>query len=392
MKSWDHVIIGGGIMGASLAYHLTRHGNERVLLIEKSFAGAGSTGKSGAILRQHYSHEITIAMAREGLDWYSRFEEEHGRSISFHRPGMAFICTEENRPNLQRNVELQQRLGVKTKIIDAKELRELEPGGTFRDDECAAWESEAGNVQPVQAVNQILAVAEEQGTEVLIGRRVVSLIEEGSRITGVQLDDQQRITAGNVVICAGPWSGQMLQEAGVDLPLTAIRPEQAFFEPPPGAHERRLIYGDLTHGLYWKPELAGWTRVGLLDMDSDAVVDDPDHYDEGVSHEFIQDCRNKLSQRLPHYGLSPSWGGVGALYTVTPDSHPIIGPVPGREGAWIVSGFSGHGFKMAPAVCRGVASILGSAPAGAFVADFFSPLRFEQGSPIEVTYGYGILG
>ena len=105
MKSWDHVIIGGGIMGASLAYHLTRHGNERVLLIEKSFAGAGSTGKSGAILRQHYSHEITIAMAREGLDWYSRFEEEHGRSISFHRPGMAFICTEENRPNLQRNVE-----------------------------------------------------------------------------------------------------------------------------------------------------------------------------------------------------------------------------------------------------------------------------------------------
>ena len=104
MKPWDHVIIGGGIMGASLAYHLSRRGNDRILLIEKSFPGAGSTGKSGAILRQHYSHPVTIAMAREGLDWYSRFEEEHGRTISLHRPGMAFSCTTENRPNLERNV------------------------------------------------------------------------------------------------------------------------------------------------------------------------------------------------------------------------------------------------------------------------------------------------
>jgi len=327
MPTWDHIIIGGGIMGASLAYQLSRHGNDRVLLIEKSFPGAGSTGKSGAILRQHYSHPVTVAMAREGLDWYSRFEEEHGRSISFHRPGMAFICTTENRPNLQRNVELQRELGVQTEIIDAAGLRELEPGGTFNDDECAAWESEAGNVQPVQTVNEIITVAEEQGAEILIGRRVVSLIEQDSRITGVRLDDQQEFSAGNVVICAGPWSGQMLKEAGVSLPLTAIRPEQAFFEPPPGTRERRLIYGDLTHGLYWKPELAGWTRVGLLDMDEDAVVSDPDHYDEGVSHQFIQSCRQKLSRRLPHYAHSPSWGGVGALYTVTPDSHPVIGPV-----------------------------------------------------------------
>ena len=250
---YDLLIIGGGIMGASLAYHLSRHGNDRILLIEKSFPGAGSTGKSGAILRQHYSHPVTIAMAREGLDWYSRFEEEHGRTISFHRPGMAFICTTENRPNLERNVELQRRLGVQTEIVDAADLRELEPGGTFREDECAAWESEAGNVQPVQAVNEILSLAKGQGTEVIIGKRVVSLIESGSRITGVRLDDQQEISAGNVVICAGPWSGQMLQEAGVSLPLTALRPEQAFFEPPPGTRERRLIYGDLTHGLYCKP-------------------------------------------------------------------------------------------------------------------------------------------
>ncbi|NCF54926.1 MAG: FAD-dependent oxidoreductase [Planctomycetia bacterium] len=391
-KSYDHIIVGGGIMGASLALQLTAESDSKVLLIEKSFPGAGSTGKSGAILRQHYSHPVTIAMAREGLQWYSEFEDRFQRSISFHRPGMAFICKEADRDNLERNVKLQRGLGVDTQVIDGAILKELEPNGNFAPDECAAWESEAGNVNPVQAVNEILSVAISQGTDVILGQRVTSFLKANEIVSGVILDDGQKINAGMVVICAGPWTGKFLSDAGIKLPLQALRPEQAFFEPPPGSTERRLIYGDLTHGLYWKPELAGWTRVGFLDMNEDAIVDDPDHYDEGVSGEFIQECRDRLSLRLPHYAKAASWGGVGALYTVTPDAHPVIGPVPGLSGAWVMSGFSGHGFKLAPAVSRGVASILGEAKPGAFDPNFFCPQRFQRGEAIEVRYGYGILG
>ena len=176
-KSYDHIIVGGGIMGASLALQLTAESDSKVLLIEKSFPGAGSTGKSGAILRQHYSHPVTIAMAREGLQWYSEFEDRFQRSISFHRPGMAFICKEADRDNLERNVKLQRGLGVDTQVIDGATLRELEPNGNFAPDECAAWESEAGNVNPVQAVNEILSVAISQGTDVILGQRVTSFLK-----------------------------------------------------------------------------------------------------------------------------------------------------------------------------------------------------------------------
>lgn len=392
MEHRDFVIVGGGIMGAMMALRLAESASGSVLLVEKSYPGAGSTGKSGAILRQHYSHKVTIGMARESLQWYSEFQDHHGIDISFNRPGMAFICKETDRDNLEHNVQLQQSLGVDTSVIDSHALRELEPGGSFADEECAAWEPEAGNVNPVQTVHAVLDCATRAGAEARIGVRVTGFMRDGDRIQGVELDDGSCVAAAMVIVAAGPWAGQLLEEAGVPLPLQALRPEQAFFEPPAGAREKRLIYGDLTNGIYWKPELAGWTRVGFLDMNDDAVVDDPDHYDEGVSGEFISACRERLSRRLPHYCMSPSWGGVGALYTVTPDSHPLIGPVPGLDGIWVVSGFSGHGFKMAPAVARGVAAAIGNDQSGNFEADFFAPDRFTRGAPIEVRYGYGILG
>jgi glycine/D-amino acid oxidase-like deaminating enzyme len=392
MEHRDFVIVGGGIMGAMMALRLAESASGSILLVEKSYPGAGSTGKSGAILRQHYSHKVTIGMARESLHWYCGFEDQYGLDISFNRPGMAFICNETDRENLERNVQLQQSLGVDTTVIDSQALRELEPAGSFADEECAAWEPEAGNVNPVQTVHAVLDCAIRAGADVRIGVRVTGFLRDGDRIQGIELDDGSCVAAGMVIVAAGPWAGKLLEEAGVPLPLQTLRPEQAYFEPPAGAREKRLIYGDLTNGLYWKPELAGWTRVGLLDMNDDAVVDDPDHYDEGVSGEFISECRERISRRLPHYGMSPSWGGVAALYTVTPDSHPLIGPVPGLEGIWVVSGFSGHGFKMAPAVGRGVAAAIGNDQSGNFEADFFAPDRFARKAPIEVSYGYGILG
>jgi len=331
-------------------------------------------------------------MARESLLWYRSFQERNDIDIGFNQAGMVFICSESNLSSLERNVEVQCSLGVDARVIGPEDLRELEPCGVFNSSDRAAFEPEAATVHPVKTVHAIIDLARNAGAEILIGERVVAFERSGDRFTGVRLSSGESIDAGMVINAAGPWAGNLMEEAGIEVPLRAIRPQQAFFEPPPGCGERRMVYGDLVHGIYWKPESAGWTRIGNLDSEGDDEVPDPDDYDEGVSREFIDDCRERIGLRLPHYLNTPSWGGCGALYTMTPDSHPLVGPVPAMEGLWLVSGFSGHGFKLAPAIGLGVAAAITGTDGGAFDTDFFAVDRFQRGQPVTVSYGYGILG
>ncbi|MGA1202208.1 MAG: NAD(P)/FAD-dependent oxidoreductase [Planctomycetota bacterium] len=390
-RSFDAVIIGGGIMGAWIALELAQRGAGEILLLEKSSPGAGSSGKSGAILRQHYSHPTSICMARHSLDRYARFEEEFGIDIGFHRTGMVFIAGADSAADIEENVALQRQHGVDASVIGADELQELEPTGRFTEGECAAWEPEAGYVHPLRAVYGCLEVAMREGVTVRTGVAVRSIEVVQGRASAVRLDDGERVEAGHIINAAGPWARKLLEPHAGDLPLRAIRPEQAYFEPPSGSIEKRTIYGDMVTGLYWKPEAAGWTRVGCLSFDADPEVD-PDHYDEGVDGRFIQRCRARLSERLPHYRRSASWGGCGALYTVTPDARAIIGPVAGIAGLTLVSGFSGHGFKMGPAVGCGVAGMVTGTETGPLEPEFFTVDRFSRVSTQGGRYSFGILG
>jgi len=390
-RGYDAIVIGGGIMGSWIALELAGRGLERVLLLEKSYPGAGSSGKSGAILRQHYSHDTTIRMARHSLDAYGTFHEAHGIDIGFRRAGMVFITHARDLPALEANVALQRSNGVDSTVIGRDELAELEPTGHFTEEDRAAWEPEAGYVHPVRAVHACLEVARRRGVDVRVGAAARAIEIVGGRVTGVRLDGGERVPAPHVVNAAGPWAKGLMRGVPLELPLRVVRPEQAFFEPPADARDRRTIYGDLVTGLYWKPEAAGWTRVGQLSYDEDPEVD-PDHYDEGVSGAFIGRCRRGISERLPAYRNSPSWGGCGALYTVTPDAHPLIGAVPGHSGLWLVSGFSGHGFKMGPAVGKGVAALITGGDPSPLDPEFFSVDRFSRGASVGTRYAYGILG
>jgi glycine/D-amino acid oxidase-like deaminating enzyme len=208
----------------------------------------------------------------------------------------------------------------------------------------------------------------------------------------VTTDAGDSISAPVVINAGGPWAGRLCRRLGLEVPLTVIRPEQAYLVPPVDYGPERHIFGDLLTGLYWKPEPAGWTRVGKLSYAGDREVPDPDDYDEGVGREFIDYCRERLSRRMPGYRNAVSWGGCGALYTCTPDAHALIGPMPGLDGFLLVSGFSGHGFKMGPAVGRGVASLVTGSDPGPFDAAFFDVNRFRDGRPVTTSYEYGILG
>jgi glycine/D-amino acid oxidase-like deaminating enzyme len=388
----DAVVIGGGVMGLCCAEQLRAHGVERVVLLEKRFIGAGSSGKSGAILRQHYSHETTIRMSRESLLFYRSFQERTGRDIHFRQTPMVFLCHAKDRAALEANVTLQKSLDVETEILDARGLRELEPRGTFEDQVLAAVESEAGFVDPGPTLDALASLCREAGVEVRQGTAVADVLVDGGRVTGVRTGDGGTISSRVVINAGGPWAGILCRRLGLEAPLTAIRPEQAYLMPPADYGAEPFIYGDLLTGLYWKPETAGWTRVGKMAYDGDEEVPDPDNYDEGVSRAFIEFCRKRLGRRLPAYRDAVSWGGCGALYTVTPDAHALIGAAPGLEGFYLVSGFSGHGFKMGPAVGHGVAGLVTGGDTGPFDPEFFAVDRFARQQAVKTSYEYGILG
>ncbi len=388
----DAVIIGGGVMGLCAALHLSEHGVQRVTLLEKRCVGAGSSGKSGAILRQHYSHETTIRMSRESLQFYASFQDAHGHDIGFRRTPMVFVCSERDRVALEANVSLQSSFGVDTTTVDAVGLRELEPRAVFDDDAIAAFEPEAGFVDPARTLDALVSVCRQRGVDVRERVRVQDVMVDGDRVIGVRTGDGESIDSTVVINAGGPWAGLLCRRLGLDLPLKVIRPQQAYLVPPESYGGERYIFGDLMTGLYWKPEPSGWTRVGKLSYKGDRDVPDPDNYDEGVSGDFIEFCRTQLARRVPAYESAISWGGCGALYTVTPDAHALIGEVPGIDGFFVVSGFSGHGFKMGPAVGAGVAALVTGGEAGAFDPDFFAVDRFEKGNAIKSAYEYGILG
>ncbi len=389
----DVVVIGGGIMGLHVAWSLAAARVGSVELFEKRGFGAGESGKSGAILRQHYSHATLIRMARSSLQRYRELHERTPGGIGFANPGMAFVHSGGERANLAKNVALQQSLGVVVELLDAAALRRFEPRARFADEAVGAFESEASFVVPHLALAAAAAQARAAGALLHEGVGVAAIEADGARrVTGVRLADGRRVATRTLIVCGGPWSAALLAPVGSELPLQAIRPEQAFFIPPTGYGSDRCIWADLDHGTYWKSEATGFTRVGNLAYDRDEKVADPDRYDEGVSGAFLADVQARVARRTPAYADAVCWGGVSALYTVTPDAQALIGAVPGTHGLWVAAGFSGHGFKLGPSVGDAVTALVRGGDCGPFEPAFFAPDRFARGVTQSGAYGFSVLG
>jgi glycine/D-amino acid oxidase-like deaminating enzyme len=231
------VIVGGGVMGVSIAWHAALRGDaidDPILLLEKKALAAGSSGRSGAILRQHYSQVEVAAMARDSLRVFAGFERKTGRSIGFQRTGVITIAAPD-RPDdvalVERNVQMQISIGIETSRVDASAIRRLVPGIHVRDGTIGAYEPGGGGVDPVATVEAFAALARERGATTRIGAEVVGLLRRGTSIVGVATDEGP-IEAETVVVAAGPWTRRLLLSAGIDLPLRAVRPEQLFLGMP----------------------------------------------------------------------------------------------------------------------------------------------------------------
>ncbi len=387
----DAVVVGGGVMGASIAYHLARAGAGRVVLLEKRFLAAGSTGKSGAICRQHYSNVLTATMAKRSLEIFTNFDDAIGGDCGFVRTGFIAVVSPEDRDSLAVNLELQRSVGIDTRSVSPDELCAIDPQAAATDVGAACYEPDAGYADPVLTTASFAEAAQRHGAIICEGTPLVGIVREGDRIGGVQTP-KGTISTRVVVNAAGPWARRVMGMVGEDIPCDVARVQAAIYRRPPDFGAPHAVYGDFIHQIYFKPHGGAQTQVGSIDPAEAKNRADPDDYDEGIESDFITACRERMAKRLPIMAQSIAGGGWSGLYTLTPDWHPILDHVTQVVGLYVATGFSGHGFKLSPVVGECMAELVTEGQATTLDISPLRASRFAQGELVRGRYEYSIIG
>lgn len=389
-SSYDVVVIGAGIMGCSSAFQLAARGL-KVGVFEKSGLGAGSTGKSSAIIRQHYSNQVTARMALYSLRVFQDFAEVVGGEAGFTQTGFLVLTPQGDLSGLQANLELQRSVGIHTELLSSDEVRGRWPYLSAQDLVAAAYEPESGYADPNLTVASYAEAAKRRGAEFHLGTEVTGLEFRADKIERVETD-RGPIYAAQVVNCAGPWGARVAKMADIDAPIDPCRVQVAMFRRPKGYEDRHPTVADFSHATYWRPETGGLTLIGLIDPSESENRVDPDHYNERVDMEFVADVGDRLVRRFPAMEHSQGTLGYAALYAITPDWHPIIDESWPGSGFTICAGFSGHGFKLSPAVGTMVADMLTGGQTEGLDPTLFRLGRFAAGEPVSGRYAYSIAG
>jgi sarcosine oxidase, subunit beta len=259
----DVVVIGGGCEGSSIAWQLARRRVGPVVLIEKLGIAAGATGRSSAIVRQHYTHETLARMARHAVEIFSRFDEIVGGDAEFRQVGFLALYGPADAETLAANVAMQRRVGINVELLRSDELHEIEPWMVCDDVAGAAWEPDGGYADPVATTNSFIAAARRLGVDCRIGAEVERLLVEGERVVGV-MTRAGEIRAGTVVVAAGCRSRELLAPHGFEFPVTPVRHAIAIVERSDSFGRPHPVVADRLTGSYYRPEGATLTLIGWL--------------------------------------------------------------------------------------------------------------------------------
>lgn len=362
-------------MGASIAYHLAARGARDVVLYERGGLASGPTGRSTALIRLHYSQPLLVRMAEHGLRVYSAFREAVGGESGFTRTGLLVAADEAERGALEHNVGVGRAEGAVMELLTAAEVEEIEPR---IDGEALvfAYEPEAGVCDPCLVTAGFAEAARRAGVR----------IEESAPVESLDA-----LEAGTVVVAAGPWSPGLLRPLGYELPVRAVQAQVGRFRLPADFGSPPPALADFTSlQLYFVPRERGVLEVGSLDPEHAEHPIDPDACPEGADRETLDEFKDALVRRLRGARRGHWRGSWSAVYDVTPDWHPAIGYVADR--VIVAAGFSGHGFKLAPAVGTAVAELVTDGRSSSYDLGILDPARFERGDLVTTTYGYSVLG
>jgi sarcosine oxidase subunit beta len=382
VQTADVVIIGGGIVGSSIAYHLTAAGCKNVLVVEReTHQGKGSTGKSMGGVRAQFATSVNIQMSLYSIPFYASFEETLGHPSGYRAQGYLFIATSDTHLKyLSTNQEQQKSLGLKSvEMLTAAEITRMFPQLRSDDIVGGSFCSTDGFVDPYSSMVGFMSWTSERGAHLWRDTTVTAIRLENAAITGVETS-RGPVATRTVVNAAGPWAAEVAKLAGIDLPVEPLRRMLVPTEPFDSFPRNAPMIIDMSNGFHFRPEGLGF----LL------AWNDPEEtpgYKTDFDPAFIEKILTRAANRVPSFenlAVNPkrAWAG---LYEMTPDHHPILGPVLGISGLFLANGFSGHGVMHAPATGKILSDLILHGKSDLVDTSLLNLQRFSEGRLIEET-------
>jgi sarcosine oxidase subunit beta len=373
-KKAEVAIVGGGIIGASIAYHLAARGTSGIVVFEREEElGTGSTAKCAGGVRLQFSTAANVEMSRISIAALKRFEEELGQSVDFKQNGYLFVLTtEEQLATFRRNAEKQRSLGVPVEVITPEEARRIVPELRIDDLVGATFCHEDGIANPHAIVQGYARGARKLGVTFLKGAEVTGMEVASGRVISVTAGGE-RWEVGRVVNAAGPWAKIVGQFAGLSIPVEPVRRQYFVTKPLEWIPDTFPLLIDWGTGVYMHKESGG-----MLVGESDPK--EPPGFQQQVDWDFVALMSEHAIARVPRLEEADIATGVAGLYEISPDHNAILGPVPGIENFFCANGFSGHGMQHAPAVGLVIAELLTAGKAASVDLAPYAIERFGRGS------------
>jgi sarcosine oxidase, subunit beta len=386
----DVIVIGAGMVGCSLAFHLARTGARVTVFDKEHEVCAGMSARSGALLRMHYTFAPEAELAWKSLRYFAHWEEMVGRDAErrgcgFVRTGFTIVVGPPNAEKLRANIAMLRAVGVDTSVVEPAELRSLEPAINVNDVALAAYEPQSGYADPVAATRSMAEAAARHGAGFKLGVPIGSIDAAGGRVHGVVDADGKRHAADAVCVVAGPWTDRLLKPLGAPIGIRAERAQIAFFKRPAPLKHCGCI--DTISGSYFRPQGDAETLIGLGDVKAE-YEPDPDSFREDNDADFVTEVAERLAHRVPAMAGAGYSRGHAGIYDVSPDSRAVMGSVPDIGGLYVAAGFSGTGFKTAPAVGAAMAELILTGRATTVDLRPFGFKRLREGRPIRGEHEY----
>jgi sarcosine oxidase subunit beta len=379
-KTASVVVVGGGVVGCSVAYHLALRGQRDVVVLERETVGSGTTSKAAGGIRAQFGTETEVRFSLESIAVFDRFADEFGVDIAYRRIGYLFLISEAaDLRGFRARMELQRRLGVDVREITPAEARAIVPALRVDDLVAAVWGPQDGMAGPAEVTSGFARRARELGARIAEGVEVTAIDVQDGRVRGVRTA-RGEVAAPLVINCAGPSARRIARLAGVDVPVLPRRRHIFYTEPFPDIPGPVPLTHDRATGFYFRKEME---QLLLSPGDVEDIGED---FTVPVDRGRVGETVEKALHRIPIVEKARIAGGWAGLRPLTPDEHAIIGPAPGVDGFFLAVGFCGHGFQHSPATGRHVAEwVLDGRPS--LDLSLFDPGRFAGGGAIAPARG-----